>query len=186
MLKKFYHKLCLLKARKIADAAQDYVEGSLLDVGSGRGHIAQEIQKRKNNKVQLLDVKDLNETKLPYTLFDGERIPFEDNSFDTLLVCYVLHHTKDPAKLLRECARVSRKRIIIFEDNPKSLLTKPLDVIFNKLHGVATPLNFKTIEEWRQIFKEHKLSVTSMQRGVEKEWFYPGVEHIMFVVDKVK
>ena len=181
---KTYKKLCINKAKKICNVCSNYVIGSVLDIGSGRGYIAKEISKR-GNKVQCLDVKNLNLTDMPLKLYDGEKIPFKSNSFDTVLVCYVLHHAKNPVNLLKECVRVSKKRIIIFEDNASSPLTKILDVLFNKLHSVDTPLNFKSINEWIREFKKLDLKIMKVKRGVEKQWFYPGVEHIMFVLSKV-
>jgi ubiquinone/menaquinone biosynthesis C-methylase UbiE len=43
----------------------------------------------------------------------GERLPFEDNSFDTVLVFEVLEHVQDPEKLLREAKRVSAGNVLI-------------------------------------------------------------------------
>jgi len=183
MINKVYRKICIHKAKKIHDECGKYVLGKVLDMGSGRGYIAKEISK-SGNKVQCLDVKDLNLTNQPLKLYDGKNIPFETNSFDTVLICYVLHHAKDPIILLKECVRVSRKRIIIFEDNADSLLTKPLDILFNKLHNVDTPLNFRNVNQWVQEFKKLNLKIIKIKRGVEKQWFYPGVEHILFVLDK--
>jgi ubiquinone/menaquinone biosynthesis C-methylase UbiE len=183
ILGKAYKKLCINKAKKICNLCRNYTVGKVLDVGSGRGHIAKEISKL-GNKVQCLDIKDHNVTNLPLKLFDGNKIPFNKNSFDTVLICYVLHHAHNPIDLLKDCIRVSKKRIIIFEDNKDSPLTKIMDVLFNKLHGVETPLNFKSLNEWIKEFKNLNLRIIKIKRGVEKQWFYPGVEHIMFVLDK--
>lgn len=183
MISRLYRKLCINKAKKIHKECGNYVIGSVLDVGSGRGYIAKEISK-DGKKVQCLDIKDHNLTDLSLKIYDGKKIPFRANSFDTVLVCYVLHHAANPISLLKECAKVAKKRIIIFEDNADSLLTKPLDILFNRLHGVDTPLNFRNISEWINEFKKSGLKITKIKRGVEKQWFYPGVEHIMFVLDK--
>ena len=185
MINRLYKKLCINKAKKIHKECSKYIVGSVLDVGSGRGYIAKEISK-SGIKVQCLDVKDLNLTDLPLKIYDGKKIPFRAKSFDTVLVCYVLHHVDNPISLLKECARVAKKRIIIFEDNADSLLTKPLDILFNRLHGVDTPLNFRNISQWIKEFKKLGLKIIKIKRGVEKQWFYPGVEHIMFVVGKVE
>ena len=99
--------------------------------------------------------------------------------------CYVLHHAENPINLLMECIRVSKKRIVIFEDNAGSLLAKPLDIVYNKLHGVDAPLNFKSIDKWIKEFKKLDLKIIKVKRGIEKQWFYPGVEHMMFVLSKV-
>jgi len=183
-INRLYNKLCINKAKHIRKECGRYIVGSVLDVGSGRGYIAKEISK-DNKKVQCLDVKDHNLTDLPLKIYDGKKIPFKANSFDTVLVCYVLHHADDPIGLLKECIKVSRRRIIIFEDNADSLLTKPVDILFNKLHGVDTPLNFRNMRQWIEEFIKLDLKIIKMERGVEKQWFYWGVEHIMFVVDKV-
>jgi len=182
---KLYKKLCIKKAKKICNLCEKYLVGSVLDVGSGRGYIAKEISKKTKKKVQCLDIKNLNLTNLPLKLYDGKKIPFKANSFDTVLLCYVLHHAENPINLLMECIRVSKKRIVIFEDNADSLLAKSLDIVYNKLHGVDTPLNFKSIDKWVKEFKKLNLKIIKIKRGVEKQWFYPGVEHIMFVLDKV-
>jgi len=183
IFRNIYKKLCINKAKKIFNACGTYVIGSVLDVGSGRCYIAKEISKL-GNKVQCLDIKDHNLTNLPLKLYDGKKIPFKANSFDTVLICYVLHHADNPIRLLKECARVSKNRIIVFEDNADSPLTKILDALFNKLHSVDTPLNFKSYNEWVKEFKKLSLKITKIKRGVEKQWFYPGVEHFMFVLDK--
>ena len=182
---KIYKRLCIKKAKKICNECCSYIEGSLLDVGSGRGYIAKYIYQKTGKKVQCLDVKNLNLTNLPVRLYDGKKIPFKANSFDTVLLCYVLHHAKNPINLLKECIRVSKKVIIIFEDNADSLLANLLDIAYNKLHGVNTPLNFKNVDEWIEEFKRLGLKIIKIKRGVEKQWFYPGVEHIMFVLRKV-
>jgi ubiquinone/menaquinone biosynthesis C-methylase UbiE len=183
MIGKIYRNLCIGKARKIIDESGSYIIGNVLDVGSGRGYISKEISKQ-GHKVQCLDVKDLNLTSLPLKIYDGRKIPFKNDSFSTVLVCYVLHHADDPIKLLKECLRVSKKRLIIFEDNGDSPLTKPLDIIFNNLHGVKTPLNFLNLKQWIKVFKKHRIKIIKIKRHVEKQWFYPGVEHIMFVLEK--
>ena len=63
-------------------------------------------------------------------------------------------------------------------------MTRPLDMLYNKLHGVDTPLHFKNVKQWKNVFKEIGLELHTLKRQVEKQWFYPFVEHMMFVVDK--
>lgn len=45
-------------------------------------------------------------TRKPDVLYDGRRLPFEDQSFDTVLNVQVLEHTPYPAALVAELARV--------------------------------------------------------------------------------
>jgi SAM-dependent methyltransferase len=51
----------------------------------------------------------------------GEELPFADESFDIVYSANVLEHTKDPAKVLRECARVVRPNGIIHFEIPNYL-----------------------------------------------------------------
>lgn len=51
--------------------------------------------------------------------FDGEHLPFDDDTFDVSMVCYVLHHLSADHcdRLLGEVARVTQQRILILEDS---------------------------------------------------------------------
>lgn len=53
-------------------------------------------------------------------LYDGDRLPFEDKTFDTVLSVQVLEHTPRPAKLVCEMARVLRDDGILIISVPFS------------------------------------------------------------------
>jgi len=179
--------LCLCKAQKITKHCRRFVKGRVIDIGAGRCYIAKEIQDVCNVDVACIDIDDLNETDLNLIVYDGRNIPYKSNSFDTSLIVYVLHHCKDPEAVLRECIRVCKNngRIIIFEDVGFKFPTYVFDWIGNKLHNVEAPLNFKSLEEWKKLFKRLNLGIVHIERGVEKQVFYPLVGHTMFVL-KVK
>lgn len=178
--------MCLCKARKVGAHCGPYVKGKVLDVGAGRCLIAKELQDKYNVSVTCIDIDDLNQTDLKLIVYDGKTIPFPPGSFDTILLVYVLHHCDDPVAVLEECRRVCRKggRIIIFEDFGFILVSAALDMLANKMHNVDTPLNFKSRGEWERIFRGLGLDVEAVESGVEKQVFYPFVEHKMFVLVK--
>lgn len=185
MLKYLMKPLCLSKARKVVDACQPYLKGNILDVGAGRCLVAKEIVSRTGFPISCIDVKNLNETELNLKVYDGKKIPFRSGSFYTVLLVYVLHHCEKPEDVLNECIRVSKKRIIIFEDFGPVKMMHALDYFSNKvLHGVETPLNFKSEAKWLSLFKSMGLKPVHIARDVEKQWFYPFVKHRMFVLDK--
>ena len=181
-LEKLARSLLLQKASKIADACETHVAGRVLDLGAGRCYIGRELQRRRPVSVISADIANLNQTDLPYVIYDGVNVPFHDQSFDTVLLVYVLHHCNRPVKVLREAMRVCRGKIILFEDD-ESILRKPQDFIYNQLHGVATPFNFKSSREWLDIFEALDVKVAAVVHGVEKEWFYPFVPHTMYVLN---
>lgn len=155
------------RTQKIVNSFDKFIERKekILDIGGGGGWIAEEIQKRKNNEVTLLDVTDFNQTNLKLVLYDGEKIPFSDNSFDLVLLIYVLHHTKNPLKLLEEAERVTKDRIIIFEDTFSSHFDKFFlcfgDILTNfpVLFREKMPFNFKKVSEWEKIFEDFQLKL---------------------------
>ena len=176
--------LLLTKAKEINDCCKKFVKGMVLDVGSGRCYIAKEIQSKKSVKVTCLDIKDFSRTDIKVVVYDGKKIPFKDNKFDTALIAYVLHHCEEPLKVLKEVMRVCKGNIIIFEDTKPSSITKVMDFFSNKLRGVETPFKFKIEKEWLDTFKKLDLRIVAVKHNVDREWFYPFVEHTMFVVRK--
>lgn len=51
----------------------------------------------------------------------GEKLPFEDSSFDIVYSANVLEHTNDPVEVLKECVRVLRPNGIIHFEIPNYL-----------------------------------------------------------------
>lgn len=176
--------LLLAKARKINDCCKEFLKGNVLDVGAGRCYIAKEIQAKNKVKITCLDIKDLSRTDMKVIVHDGKNFPFKSNAFDTALIAYVLHHCDEPIKVLRETIRVCKGNIIIFEDTKPSAFVNMMDFFSNRLRGVKTPFKFRTEKKWLSIFKKLNLKIVAVKHNVEREWFYPFVEHTMVVVRK--
>jgi ubiquinone/menaquinone biosynthesis C-methylase UbiE len=188
LVKKLLRPLYLSKARKVEAHARSFISGRVIDIGAGRCLIGKEIEKNnKNAKVTSVDVIDLNETDLKLILYDGKTLPFPDNSFETSIIAYVLHHCEDPVEVLKEAKRVCKGNIIIFEDIEVNFFEKIADWIANKVFNhkdINMTYNFRSEEQWLEIFKSLNLKLVAIQNDVEKEWFYPLTKHIMFVVKK--
>ena len=145
----------------------------VLDIGAGRGFIAKNIFEKRKAKVTLLDVIDFNQTKLPFVLYNGKKIPFFDNSFDVSLLITTLHHCDEPDNVLSEAIRVSKLRVIIFEELYENFWQKRsqffLDILFNFLQLISPPrenmpFNFKKESEWRAIFKKFNLRIVEQKK----------------------
>ena len=135
----------------------------LLDVGCGKGEVSYYLKKFKPSlKIVGLEVRATEDSYIPMVIYDGRKIPFQDNSFDGILLLDVLHHVRDITSLLRECKRVS-KWIIILEHPCFSWFSRPLlmggDLLFNLPFSSPTSLNFKRVEEWKQIFSESGFNI---------------------------
>jgi SAM-dependent methyltransferase len=136
-------------------------EDTLLEVGSGLGSVTGYFREKGLN-VTPLDIQDLS--LIPQTkplIYDGRRIPFDDNIFTGVLLLTVLHHTQEPITILQEAKRLT-PRIIIIEDiytnKWQKYLTYTVDSLVN-LEGKEHPHNNHTDAEWREIFRALDLEI---------------------------
>ena len=79
-------------------------ESRILDLGGGWGFYTEPLEKR-GHQTAVVDVVKPGYQKAPVVIYGGERIPFEDKSFDVTILITMLHHVPDPEKLVRESVR---------------------------------------------------------------------------------
>lgn len=130
--------------RKVARKASDWVDlqeslllevfrrvapqarGRLLDVGCGQRpyeslflpHVEQYLG--IEHEATFGNTHASTSAKAPDLYYDGERLPFPDKTFDTVLNVQVLEHTPEPLRLVHEMARV-------LKDDGLLMLTAPFD-----------------------------------------------------------
>lgn len=154
--KNLIYRILKARAKDLAGMVSPHLKKDelILDIGPASCTVTEALIDQ-GLRVFPLDVENFSivDTVLP-TLYDGDRMPFKDNQFDTSLILFVLHHTPDPAKVLAEAKRVSKK-IIILEDIVTSpahkSLTAALDSLMN-LEFYDQPHTNKSDEEWRAVF----------------------------------
>lgn len=161
----------------------------VLDIGAGGGWIGENISIARGAQVTLLDVKDMNRTDLPLVVYDGQNIPFPDASFDDSLLSFVLHHCEDSLRVLSEAVRVSRKRVIIFEDTFDTPFEKFLagindwvanfPLFLSHPFGMNMPFHYRRVAEWEDIFKKFSLRVE-----FKKITQHVLVRHVLFILEK--
>lgn len=140
-------------------------DSQLLDLGCGSGIVGKEFGRFFNSEVLGLDIIDNRVIDIPFRRYDGNDLAFlKDNSFDAVLINYVLHHCQNPIELLKEAKRVSKDIIVLYENIPEGLLSK----LFCFFHGVSFACffqknsnkgNFYTTKEWEEIFEKSGLKV---------------------------
>lgn len=132
---------------------------TVLEIGAGKGLVARALQEQTGARLTLVDVVDYNQTDLPVRTYDGRHLPFPDASFDYALLAFVLHHTPDPVPVLDEAQRVSRRGVIIAENNVQGWLRKHVTRIVDSIphfqHGVPVCHHVLQIDEWLELF--HRL-----------------------------
>ena len=113
--------------------------------------------------------------------YDGKTIPYEDNSFDTVMTIDVLHHTDNPMEIVKEMTRVSSKYIVI-KDHIKTgfisyLKLRAMDYVGNAHYHVRLPYNYLTQKQWNEIFEANGLGVKEINYNLN---LYKGLFHLLF------
>ena len=162
---RIFSKIYSRSAKRMCKECADFIKNgsSILDIGCGSGIIAQGFQKFFQADVVGVDIKDQRVFPIKFQIIDGSHLPFLDNSFDIVLINYVLHHSKNPTALLKEAKRVVKDKVIIYEDLPEGFFPK----LFCQIHGNIFDIFFKnsnktsfnTEEEWKEIFNKIGLNI---------------------------
>ena len=100
---------------------------SVLDVGCGTGRGMKYFLQNKPGvtvrgvePVAALIEQAVTANSVPADLIaegTGEALPFADQSFDAVFECGILHHVKEPNRIVREMMRVSRKAVFLSDEN---------------------------------------------------------------------
>jgi SAM-dependent methyltransferase len=167
---------------------------SVLDVGAGTGEMAQAVNSyRPELNVSGVDVYIRPKTFVPVIKYDGNTLPFDDGSFDVVMTVDVLHHCDDPIAVLKECARVSKRWVIIKDhvsnnwfDNKR---LRFMDWVGNRAHGVVLPYNYLSSKTWDIGFAGIGLvSANSVERlklyPVPFEFAFGGSLHCLHLLRK--
>lgn len=156
------------RARRKVDAISAWLPAGraplrVLDLGAAEGYVGEEVQRRRGAHVVLADVLDLNRTRLPHVVYDGDRLPFEDRSFDVTILYFVLHHCEKPEAVLHEALRVTGGCVIVAESTYRwkweHWLLTHLDRLANRMrsggrmNAQEAHLQFRKPEEWRALFE---------------------------------
>jgi ubiquinone/menaquinone biosynthesis C-methylase UbiE len=103
-------------AESEAEAIAPFLVGRrLLDLGAGEGYITVALRRRTGTWTCAVDIGCYQRMPVPYLVYDGSRLPFDDATFDTTLISLALHHCADPEAVLDEALRVTHARLIILE-----------------------------------------------------------------------
>lgn len=114
-------KLDTDRIRHLKEVTAEQCEGKTLDVGCANGD-STAIMKRHNPSLDLtgLELTDWGyqeavkeHTDISFMQGDAGKLPFHDQSFDTVVLDHIIEHENDPVPLILEAKRVARKRVVI-------------------------------------------------------------------------
>lgn len=153
----------------------------IIDIGSGSGNLCALLQE-KHFSVTPLDVRSESyvDNQEPI-IYDGNNIPFSNDTFDTSLLIFVLHHTHNPEDVIKEAMRVSKK-IIILEDVCNNKIGRYFMILIDQIYNlkfVGEPHSNKTDLEWKKLFKSLGLNLKAVSHE-RRYCFY----HSLYVLEK--
>ncbi len=143
----------------------------VLDLGTGAGHAAFALAQRTRQIVGL-DVtpqmvaaahRNAGERSIAHflpTVGNAERLPFPDESFSLVVCRYTAHHFHDPARVVREVARVlsaDGRFLVVDNTSPED---PAADRWINTVEVLRDPSHVREWSqgEWRDIFTRAGLS----------------------------
>lgn len=197
-MNKFFNKIINKNSHWKVDIIAPHIikKESLLDYGCGDLSLVHTLRKKDSSlKLTGVDVVDFrNRYKgITFIKYDGEKLPFKDNMFDTVISFYVYHHCNNPYEALRECLRVAKKRVIFVEAvsryRGERYLMGIVDYIYNiwKIEKIPITYKFLSVYQWTKMFK--KLGVKTYKKTVIKNIFttiLPVGQAYIFEVKKKK
>ena len=190
----FLRKICSPILRKAAyrmchECSYFIERGSkILDVGCGTGFWSSALKSHFQTEVFGVDIEDLRMMQgFPFQLFDGKQLLFSDDFFDIVIISYVLHHTRNYMGLIAEARRVTKDKIIVYEDLSEGIFGKLGNFLHRLTYGFIYPsqkevFNFKSRKSWEKIFSELKLEIISEKKAkTQFQWIYPHNATIFFL-----
>jgi len=178
------------------------VDETLLDLGCGTGQVGLFSRLYRRQNVTLADVRPpwwyigqwlfgvpcakalAQKYAMRYVMCDGVRLPFADGEFDTLLLLSVLHHAKSPEAVLAEAARVSRKRVIVFEDIPRTRCEALVCWVADVLINLEVPLPGRSHGNRSQVAWEKAFGSVGLRVTHVESFHIPLFPITMFVLGK--
>lgn len=156
----------------------------LLDVGCGGGALGRALLDDsgcpRGLRVRGLERARRGDELIEIDGYDGGPIPYADRAFDVVILADVLHHEADPHTLIAECARVSRRLLVIKDHRVGTLGSRArvalMDWAANEPHGVPCLYRYNTLQEWRAWHARHGLEVE--QELVSMRLYPPGYNAI--------
>lgn len=151
-------------------------EVSLLDIGCGGGLLAEEFAGLGSRVVGVdLSLPSIRAARkhasgvgfgIQYAVAAGERLPFEDESFDAAACGEVLEHVRDPDAVIAEGARVLRRGGVFLYDTVNRTLASRTVTIWIAQECPWTRFLPKDLHDWHRYIRPRELDAMLASHGI--------------------
>ena len=162
----------------------------VLDFGCGDLSLSKELHVRMPGlHIRGVDIVDfgIRDTHIAFQQYDGKTLPYRAGAFDTVIVYHVLHHTNNPANLLLECLRVSRKTVLLVEPVYRWQFEifgmTCMDWLFNvwKEKSIAMTFAFRSRKQWEYTIRNAGWNIDqAIDVEILPKWFPSGRSYLLY------
>ena len=155
----------------------------VLDVGCGGGQLGAALMAQAPEGVVIVGLERFRRGGEPIEVhaYDGGAIPFEDASYDVVILADVLHHENDPDYLLSECRRVAKRFLIVKDHLLEGIAAwsrlSLIDWAANAPYGVKCLFRYNTHQQWQDSHKRHSLRPVEELASMN---LYPPMVNLLF------
>ena len=131
--------------------------------------------------------------EIEYHSYNGVQLPFEKETFDSVLFVDVLHHTTDINEVIEESLKVSKDYFIIkdhlYWNKLDFLILKFMDWVGNAPHGVKVIYNFQNKKSWDLFFVNNNLEIVYYNENLKLypqsiNWLFGRKMHFIAILKK--
>jgi len=172
---------------------------SFLDVGAGTGRGVRYLLAKGKYNIRGVEpvgklIEQGEQKGVPKGLIvegSGTSLPFEDNSFDAVFECGVLHHVAQPDKVVAEMMRVAQKAVFLSDSNRfgqgRGYAVRLLKLTLYKAHLWNTARYLQTrgrmfsISEGDGLFYSYSVfdSYHQLAKWADKIWILPTSSNLL-------
>lgn len=167
--------------------------GHILDLGSSDGGTLRHIKElRPDLMLSSSDIAGKPEFYPPGTDFraadfDSDKLPWPDQSFDSITCMHVVEHLREPERILSEAARLLRPggRIYVETPHPKSLQMKSgsgpgAEHVTINFFDDATHIRVVPVDEIAESASRVGLEV--IESGISRNWLFASLFPFLYLI----
>jgi 2-polyprenyl-6-hydroxyphenyl methylase/3-demethylubiquinone-9 3-methyltransferase len=147
-----------------------------LDVGCGGGFLSEELSKigldvtgvdPSKESISIASEHAIkNNLNIAYRESFGEKLPFDDSTFDMVFCCDVFEHVNDVSKIISEISRVLKKGgLLLFDTINRTMISKIMMIYFMQECRFTSFIS-NGLHVWEMFIKPEELKSICLEKNI--------------------